>query len=205
MLTYMKNKQIKTVVFDLNGTLTGRVSDHPEHIRYRNTYIKANSEVKHTQFLPDGTTMALKACGLSPFKYYIERNSEIDWKAFHHYNEGIYNWLTTLREAGFNLVLYTDCHSVQVKKTIEILRLSALFDLCITEEFNMKKPSPKAFRYIAKEFNCEEAEILMVGNDYLMDLLPLILMGGNGIQVDSENELTMVTELILTNYGRIAS
>ncbi|MFT4661503.1 MAG: FMN phosphatase YigB (HAD superfamily) [Patiriisocius sp.] len=205
MWTYIKNKQIKTVVFDLNGTLTGSVSDHPEHIRYRNTYIEANSKVKHTQFLPEGTTMALKACGLSPLKYYIERNSEIDWKVFHHYNEGIYNCLTMLREAGYNLVLYTDCHGVQVKKTLEILRLSDMFDLSITEEFNMKKPSSKAFSHIAKKFNCSAAEILMVGNDYLMDLLPLILIGGNGIQVDSENELTTVTELIRTNFGRIAS
>jgi FMN phosphatase YigB (HAD superfamily) len=93
-----------------------------------------------------------------------------------------------IKTADFNLVIYIDCQGVQVKKILEILKLSALFDLCITEEFNMKKPTPKAFEFIAREFNCSTSEILMVGNDYLMDLLPLILIGGNGIQVDSENE-----------------
>jgi FMN phosphatase YigB (HAD superfamily) len=188
MWTCVKNKKIKTVVFDLNGTLTGRVSDHPEHLRYRNAYIEKKSALKNLHLLPNATTTALKACGLNPLEYYLQRNAELNWENFHRFNERVYSCLTTLRKADFNLVLYTDCHGIQVKKTLEILKLSALFDLCITEEFNMKKPTPKAFEFIAREFNCSTSEILMVGNDYLMDLLPLILIGGNGIQVDSENE-----------------
>jgi hypothetical protein len=45
----------------------------------------------------------------------------------------------------------------------------------------------------------------MVGNDYLMDLLPLILIGGNGIQVDSENELFETMNYILSGNKLKAS
>ncbi|MFT5777564.1 MAG: FMN phosphatase YigB (HAD superfamily) [Crocinitomicaceae bacterium] len=199
MQTYMKYKQIKTIVFDLNGTLTGRVSDHPEHIRYRNAYIEANSGIADFHRLPNSTTSALKACGLSPLRYYLQRNSEIDWNVFHHYNENVHRCLTALREAGFTLVLYTNGLGTQVEKTLEILKLTTMFDLCITEEYDMKKPSPMAFEHIANVFHCEAAEILMVGNDYVVDLLPLLLMGGNGIQVDSESELFHLTDILISD------
>ena len=74
--------------------------------------------------------------------------------------------------------------------------------MIITEESNCKKPSPNAFKYIAKELGCNLSEIVVIGNEYQKDLVPLILQGGSGIKVDSEEELNEAINLItpIINY-----
>ena len=205
MWSYINDRTKKVVVFDLNGTLTNRVSDHPKHLEYRNAYIRKHSGIRNTTLLPAETSSALKTVGLSPLRYYIERNNEFDWNDFHTYNSLTFDLVHSLKERGFKIVLYTDCHGVQVKKTLEILNLLDAMDLIITEERNMKKPSPKAFQFIAESFQCSPMEIVMIGNEYVKDLLPLILMGGSGIKVESEQELAQAISKIMPVNKRKAS
>lgn len=193
-----KQSDIKVVVFDLNGTIAERISDHPKHIAYRNHYILSNSNIDRTDLLPSSTTKALQAAGLSPLEYYIHRNHEIDWSLFHQYSSEVNTSLNQLKEQGYKLVLYTDCHAIQVRKTLELLQLLDTFDLVISAEYNMKKPSPKAYEFIMKEFELQAEEIVIIGNDFDMDILPLLLMNGNGILIKSKKELPMAVEKILT-------
>lgn len=193
-----KLRDLKAVVFDLNGTIAERISDHPKHIAYRNHYILSNSNVERTDLLPASTTKALMAAGLSPLQYYIQRNHEIDWSLFHNYSSAVNTSLNQLKEHGYKLILYTDCHAVQVRKTLELLDLKYTFDLTITAEYNMKKPSPKAFEFVMEEYDFKAEELLIIGNDFSMDIVPLLLMNGNGILISSRKELPSAVEKILT-------
>lgn len=184
------NKTFKVLVFDLNGTITGRVSEHKSHIDFRNNYIENKLGKVLDVELPNSTTLALQVCGLSPSEYYIFRNSLIDWSLFHKHSEKVNHGLQKLKKRGYKLVLYSDCYGEQIKSTMELLKIGGLFDLIISEEYKMNKPSPKAFRFIASHFQCAPSDLLMVGNDYAKDLLPLIILGGNAIQLDGEHELT---------------
>jgi HAD superfamily hydrolase (TIGR01549 family) len=186
----------KTLIFDLNGTITGRVSEHSDHIAFRNKYIEEKLGKSLSEKLPNSTTLALQVCGLSPIQYYIYRNSTIDWNLFHQYDESTELEFQRLKEKGYNLVLYTDCLGEQIKATLKVLGMETIFDLIISEEFNLKKPSPNVFKYVADTFDCSFREILMIGNDYNKDLLPLKILGGNTIQIDGEHELPEFFEFI---------
>lgn len=197
MKQFINNSSFKTIVFDLNGTLASRVSDHPSHLEYRNAYIKSKTGFNKFELLPDSTSLALKMCGLSPLKYYIQRNNEVNWNEYHEINERVLDCISRLKNKGYNLVLYTDCHGVQVQRTLEILNLTGQFDLCITEEYNFKKPAPKAFTFIAEYFKNNVSEILMVGNDYQMDLFPSLFVGASALELSSEHEFFEVMNVLL--------
>lgn len=190
------NSTFKTLIFDLNGTITGRVSEHPGHIVFRDNYIKEKLGKSPSGKLPNTTTLALQICGLSPLQYYMHRNAVIDWNLFHAYSDSTVLVFQQLKEKGYKLVLYTDCLGEQIKGTLKVLGMENLFDLVISEEFNMKKPTPRAFKYIADTFGCSFSDMLMIGNDYNKDLLPLKILGGNVIQIDGEHELPEFFELI---------
>ena len=153
--------------------------------------------------LPNSTTLALQICGLNPKKYYSHRNSTIDWNLFHQYVESNVLAIIRLKEEGYKLVLYTDCLEVQIKGTLEVLRMANLFDLIISEEFNLKKPSPKVFKFISEKFGCSYSDMLMIGNDYYKDLMPLKILGGSIIQIEGEQELPIFLEFILEKGNRI--
>tara|TARA_B110000285_G_C15042577_1_gene572574 strand:+ start:644 stop:1246 length:603 start_codon:yes stop_codon:yes gene_type:complete len=192
----LTNYTFKVLIFDLNGTITGSVSDHPAHIAFRNNYIEQQLGKSLTVKLPNATSLALQICGLNPLRYYIYRNSKINWNQFHKYEESTLEGFLWLKNQGYKLVLYTDCLSEQIKSTMRLLKMENLFDLIISEEFNMKKPTPKVFNYITKKLNCSYSEILMVGNDYNKDLMPLKFLGGSIIQLDNTEELPKVFEII---------
>lgn len=185
------NNTFKVIVFDLNGTITGRVSEHPAHLDFRNNYIREKLGVAFKYDLPNSTTLALQICGLSPVEYYKYRNSVIDWSLFHTHSEFVSQGFQRLKELGYKLVLYTDCFGEQIKSTLKLLNMTGVFDLIISEEYNMKKPSPKAFKFIADKFSCLPDDLLMVGNDYVKDLLPLKILGGNVLQIDGDDELNV--------------
>lgn len=190
------NNTFKVIVFDLNGTITGRVSEHPAHLDFRNNYIKSKLGKTLDAQLPCSTTLALEICGLSSVEYYKYRNSVLDWSLFHTNSELSSQGFQRLKELGFKLVLYTDCYGEQIKSTLKTLKMECVFDLIISEEYNMKKPSPKAFKFIADKFSCLPDDLLMVGNDYYKDLLPLKIIGGNIIQIESEQDLPKIFEII---------
>jgi|TARA_B110000285_G_scaffold130161_1_gene146273 HAD superfamily hydrolase (TIGR01549 family) len=193
------NSTFKTLIFDLNGTITGRVSEHPDHIAFRDHYIMEKLGKSLSGKLPNTTSLALQICGLSPSQYYTYRNQVIDWNLFHEYSESTVLAFQRLKKDGYTLVLYTDCLGEQIKRTLKVLGKENLFDLIISEEFNLKKPTPQAFKYVADRFGCSYSDMLMIGNDYNKDLLPLKILGGNIIQIDGEHELPELFELLAIN------
>jgi len=196
MKKFVTKDTFRVIIFDLNGTITDRVSEHPSHIAYRNSYIEENLGEKLMVELPTSTTLALQVCGIDPLRYYIARNSQIDWNQFHAYNASVNSAVINLKKTGYKLVLYSDCLEEQIKRTLNLLKMENMFDMIISEEFNMKKPTPKAFKYIANSFDCSNSDLLMVGNDYYKDLLPLIMLGGNAIQLEGTHELTDLFKFI---------
>lgn len=201
MNTFLKAIEHKKVlVFDLNGTITERVSDHPYHLAYRDAYIEKNLGRKLDVNLPKSTSLALQICGLRPVPYYIHRNADIDWTKFHQENKEIRELLILLKKQGKRLVLYTDCLSVQVKKTLEIMKLTNVFDLIITGEFNLKKPDPKAYTFIAARLKTDLSQLVMIGNDLAQDLLPAQIAGASVFQVSNVKEFTQIaSEVLLSN------
>jgi len=189
MIKHIINDDFKVIVFDLNGTLTSRVSDHPEHIKYRNAFIESYLNAPIRIKLPDSTSLALNICGINPVIYYITRNTDIDWEKFHRFDPSLKQALTDLKGLGYKLVIYTDCLAEQVRATINILQIDEIIDLTLTGEYNLRKPTPRAFQFIANELECEIDELLMVGNDLNKDLLPLRYLGGNTLLLKDQKEL----------------
>lgn len=54
------NSTFKTLIFDLNGTITGRVSEHPDHIAFRDHYIMEKLGKSLSGKLPNTTSLALQ-------------------------------------------------------------------------------------------------------------------------------------------------
>lgn len=185
----IKNVNFNTIVFDLNGTITNSVSSDPKHILFRNDYIEDKIEMPLYGTLPNETSKALELYMLDTEDYYHYRNSVIDWNIFHSYNEVTFNMLSCLSKQGYNLVLYTDCYMQQVEPTLEILKIRPFFNLIVSRELGFKKPSDKAFRFIAKQLDTDINRLLMVANDYKQDLKPLRVIGGSTIWIQSEKFL----------------
>ncbi len=202
MIKAITNSKFDVIVFDLNGTLTNRVSDHPEHLAYRNAYIKEKTGKEISIPLPNETSLSLAICGLEASQYYHRRNDELDWNLFHSFTPSLLEGLKELLYGGYRLAIYTDCQLKQVEQTLEILRLSEVFDLIITGEDGLKKPNPEAFLCIARMLQCSPEDILMVGNDVNKDLLPLTFLGGNTIQVNGHQEMDRFFEFIAELNGQ---
>ena len=196
MKKHIVNKEFNVIVFDLNGTITSRISDNPAHIRFRNEYIKKRLDRDINIKLPDTTSLALSICGLDVREYYHYRNDHLCWSEFHRFDPDLKQGITDLKKLGYQLVIYTDCLLTQITRTLEILKLEDTFDLFISKEHNFKKPTPKAFEFIAKEFECEADQLLMVGNDEEKDLLPLRMIGGNTVQINNHKSLPSFFSLI---------
>ncbi len=195
----IKNMNFNTIIFDLNGTITNSVSSHPQHILFRNNYIEQKIKRRITKDLPHTTTKALGLFGLDVDAYYEYRNSHIDWNLFHSYSDTTIDVLTKFTEYNYNLVLYTDCYQQQIKSTLKILKAENFFTLIVSKEHGYKKPSSKAYRYIANKLNVEVNELLLIANDYTQDLKPLKDIGGNTIWIKSEQKLKDAQKII-TNH-----
>lgn len=185
----INNSAFNTIVFDLNGTITGRVSDHPHHIEFRNKYIieKVGSDAHIS--LNTSTAQAFEINKLDIKAYYKYRNSNIDWNLFHAFNHEIFSGIEHLHNLGYRLVLHTDCYINQVEKTLEIIGLQNHFDLIISAENNFKKPSLAATNYISNKFHINPNQILIVANDWEKDILPVKVLGGNIMWIQSEKHL----------------
>jgi len=185
----INNPSFNTIVFDLNGTITGRVSDHPNHIEFRNNYITEKIGSDSIKFLKDSTAHAFEITGLDIKEYYKYRNSNIDWTLFHVFSKDIYDLIQDLHANEYRLVLHTDCYKEQVDKTLEIIGLKNCFNVIISAENNFKKPSPAATMFILNRFKIEPNEILIVANDWEKDILPVKSQGGNLMWIKSEKYL----------------
>ena len=192
----IKNKHFNTIIFDLNGTITNSVSKNPKHISFRNDYMEDKIQMSIHGILPDETSKALELYMLDPEEYYKYRNSVVDWRTFHSFNETTYNMLSRLSSKGYNLVLYTDCYMEQVIPTLQILQIEPFFNLIVSKESGFKKPSPQAYKYIAKKFDVSLDQLLMIANDYAQDLKPLQDIGGNTIWIKSEQHLNKAQRII---------
>ena len=80
MVSLIKNEDFKTIIFDMNGTITGRVSNTPAHIAFRNKYIERKLNKSLHISLPDNTRLAMNICGLSCKEYqsYRDQNLELE-------------------------------------------------------------------------------------------------------------------------------
>lgn len=192
----INNPNFKAIIFDLNGTIAARVSDHPEHIAYRNRYIENLTKEPVTENLPMLTSAALKIYDLDPQKYYLYRNSRIDWNIFNSFNSNTFDVLTQYYNWGYDLVLYTDCYTVQIEETLKILNLKDFFKLIISAEAGFKKPSSNAFKYISKKLNISVTDLLMIANDWTQDLEPLHRLNGNTVWIKSEKYLSNTQKII---------
>jgi FMN phosphatase YigB (HAD superfamily) len=185
----IKNRKINTIIFDLNGTITSSVSNHPKHIAFRNNYIEAKINKKIETILPEETAKAFEIYGLNTTDYYHYRNDLIDWKSFHSYQDTTYSMLSRLSVKGYHLVLYTDCFLSQINPTLQILQVANFFDLIVSKEMGFKKTSADGYKYISNKFNTPVERLLMVANDYEKDLKPLQDIGGNTVWIRSEKHL----------------
>lgn len=199
MKVKLRNKFYKTIVFDLNGTITGRVSDHPEHIKFRDSYITSYLPTFDVTNLPSSTTSALQKAGLDVKKYYAYRNSNINWNLFHTYSKEVSLFLKELDNLGFTLVLYTDCYANQVAETLQIMKCTDVFSIIVSSENGFKKPSKNAYLWVAEQVNEPVENLLVVANDWNNDLEPIDTLGGNTIWIESEKQLLDTRLSILEN------
>lgn len=202
----IKNPNFKAIIFDLNGTIASSVSNHPEHILYRNRYIEDQIKKPIQDGLSDVTREAFETYGLDTKAYYLYRNDRIDWRIFNAFNPVTFDVLSLLEYLQYDLVLYTDCYSVQVEETLKILNVKQFFKLIVSAELGFKKPSHDVFTYISKQLDIVPSELLMVANDWKQDLAPLHDLNGNTILIESEKELDEAQNIILNyfnnyNYG----
>lgn len=181
---------IKTIVFDLNGTISTQISNNPYYMRFRNNYIQSQlSNVSSEILSKTSATKVFKSLKLDCEDFYEYRKSNFDWSLLIDFNKEIYQLLKSLKSAGYNLVIYSNCRKDQLDATLDILQLSCFFDLILSQEDDFIKPNFKGYLYISNCLDTSIDQMVMISDNTRIDLKPLESIGGNTIHIRNSSYL----------------
>lgn len=89
----------------------------------------------------------------------------------------------------YKLVLLSNTAEKEGKEIIERFGLRKYFDkILISGKIGLAKPNPRIFEMILNEFDVEPEEILVVGDNLEMDIIPARTLGMRGILVDKKGK-----------------
>ncbi len=91
--------------------------------------------------------------------------------------------LRTLRDRGFRLGLLSNLAEF-VEGTLRETRLERYFDVVgLSYKMHLGKPDPRAFQWVLDRMDLPADSVVMVGDNWELDVAPAIDMGLKGIQI----------------------
>lgn len=100
--------------------------------------------------------------------------------------DGVKDLLAILKAKGHNIYLLSNAQKVFVNVELDLCGITEYFDkIFISSEYKIKKPSLDFFILALRETKSEISESMMIGNDYINDILPPSLIGMKTIFIET--------------------
>lgn len=95
--------------------------------------------------------------------------------------DGIIELLDKLKEKGKKIYLLSNAQSVFTLYEMKALGIEKYFDgICFSADYNMCKPEKGFYESLLNKYNINVSESIMIGNDYLADI-----MGAKSVGLDT--------------------
>ncbi|MCD8178060.1 MAG: HAD family hydrolase [Tannerellaceae bacterium] len=210
MKLYISNNRISTIIFDMDGTL------YPRNIYQKKYYDFTLSSIQHIfnktkreaieilkgENITDNpkneqgsVSYLMRNLGMSIKDWNNYRDNHMDVSIFINANPKLVKCIGLLKEK-FRLAVITNNTQKSTEKILSKIGFnSTSFDIIITSDSNLGlKPSPISFSHIKEKYQLYYQEMLSIGDRYIVDIKPLLDLGGNGIEVSTTDEIIYIIE-----------
>ncbi len=136
----------------------------------RNYYLEFNSLI-----LEQLGFQSTKSCDL----YDFFRDNKRHWEI----KSSVKSLLDTLRKRGYKLIVVSNFDGNLEQLLIENEIRDFFSDLFVSAIIGLEKPSKSFYDYVITSLGCESQEILMVGDDLVLDVYPAISVGITAIHL----------------------
>lgn len=97
---------------------------------------------------------------------------------------GAYELLKELKKLGFKIYLLSNAQDCFTRYELKKFQIDVFFDdIAISSNYHIKKPNPKFLKTLLMKNNITDA--IMIGNDYMCDILPAIGLGLKTIYLET--------------------
>lgn len=115
--------------------------------------------------------------------------------------EGAKELLQTLRDKGSKIYLLSNAQSIFTRYEMKYLGIDHLFDdIFISSEYGFKKPDDRFYNIPIKKYGLKAEETMMIGNDYVCDILGAQQVGLDTFYIHSNLSPDITTEIKSTYY-----
>jgi len=198
------------IIFDLYGTLISIYTNESSNQFWKRVSRKLR---KYNNFTPTKLKNEyLKLCSelskkdeeidlLEVFKKLYNVNSaialdiakvfrRISIKNIKLYN-GCYDLLSELKKYGYRIFLLSNAQDCFTRYELHKFKIDVFFnDIAISSNYKIKKPNPLFLKSLMKKNNIKDA--IMIGNDYICDIIPAIDMKLKTIYIETETSNTVL-------------
>ena len=100
--------------------------------------------------------------------------------------KGVKTLLKTLKKQGYYLYILSNAQSLFTKEEIKLLNIEKFFDgIMLSSDYKIKKPNTLFFNIAIEKYSLNIEETIMIGNDYICDILPEKEVGLKKIYIQS--------------------
>lgn len=100
--------------------------------------------------------------------------------------DGVIELLDKLKEKGKKIYLLSNAQSVFTFYEMKALGIEKYFDgICFSADYNMCKPEKGFYESLLNEYNINVSESIMIGNDYLADIIGAKSVGLDTLYIHS--------------------
>ena len=198
-----KYKNIKSIIFDLNGTIIPKLSTSENHRKFLENFILSlKLKSKNLPKLNMSTKSILETNKIPYGKYLDYRDRNYNYKKEYSKSPLLQNLFRKLSKK-YRLIVLTNTTKYFAKRSTTLLGINNYFDFIISRELTLnkkviKKPNIKVYDLILYLAECEPNEILVLGNKYEKDIKPFEERGASGILIENETYLEKELLKILT-------
>ena len=216
MKAIIHNRKIDAVIFDMDGTFYPITFYQEIYYRFAilavNTFLglrgeKCEDYLKENGILPNSNPITARSltdliinAGVSINEWNEFRNNNFVLTGFEKTETVSLNALMSIKEKA-DLFLMTNNTKYSTKRILQELSIPFnLFKEVFSSENllvnNRKMTKEYGYRMISDKYSLSYTKMLAVGDRFLIDLKPLIDLGGNGILVNNPIEINNIADLI---------
>lgn len=211
----VKNRDIKIIIFDLDGTLYSSDLYIPKYYRFTLETIQKYFDISREE-----AKKLLSSKNI--FEYQAENSGSVTelmielgfpknkWNEYRNMNfypdvkgskDVVDHNLIEYLSGRFMLFLLTNNTELITRKILKDIRINeSCFSKIVTSDFkggNEDSFNKKnGFKYIQKMSGFSYASMLSVGDRYNVDIEPLLKLGGNGILINNPKELNKLEKVV---------
>ncbi len=194
---------MKDIIFDLYGTLIDIYTNENSKTFWKRI---ANKFRKYKFYIPTKLKNEyLRICNeyslqyeeidlLCVFKKLFEVEDDIAYEIAKYFRRisikkiklfnGAYELLNTLNKLGYKIYLLSNAQDCFTKHELKKYKIDVFFqDIAISSNYHIKKPNLEFFKALIEKNNIKDA--IMIGNDYLCDIIPALRLGLKTIYVET--------------------